>query len=166
MPDRFSETTARLLIRCPDKPGIVSAVSTFLYNHGANITELDQHSTDPIGGTFFMRLEFQTPNLDLSRNVLEQTFERAVASRFNMDWRISYAGVKKNVAIFVSKHDHALLDLLWQASRGNLAANVSMVITGRRLNILASPFTTYPSSRSGSTKPKHKCWKFWATRSI
>lgn len=129
MPDRFSETTARLLIRCPDKPGIVSAVSTFLFNHGANITVLDQHSTDPIGGIFFMRLEFQTPNLDLSRTVLEQSFDRAVASRFNMDWRISYAGVKKNMVIFVSRHDHALLDLLWQASRGNLAAHVSMVIS-------------------------------------
>ena len=58
------DTTARLLITCPDKPGIVSSVSTFLYNHGANITALDQHSTDPSDGTFFMRLEFQTPNLD------------------------------------------------------------------------------------------------------
>ena len=49
-------TTARLLITCPDKSGIVSAVSNFLYNHGANITALDQHSTAPEGGTYFMRL--------------------------------------------------------------------------------------------------------------
>ena len=67
-----AETTARVLIRCPDRPGIVAAVSNFLYNHGANITALDQHSTDPEGGVFFMRLEFQTPHLDLSRAVLER----------------------------------------------------------------------------------------------
>ncbi|MCI0749722.1 MAG: ACT domain-containing protein, partial [Nevskiales bacterium] len=66
----MNETTARLLITCPDRPGIVSAVTTFLFQHGANITELDQHSTDPEGGTFFMRLEFQTPHLDLPRTAL------------------------------------------------------------------------------------------------
>ena len=49
--------TARLLVTCPDQPGIISAVSTFLYNHGANITDLDQHSSDHQDGTFFLRLE-------------------------------------------------------------------------------------------------------------
>ena len=111
-------TTARLLITCPDKPGIVSAVSSFLYNHGANITDLDQHSTEAEGGTYFMRLEFQTPHLDLSRQVLGKAFEEAVASRYNMDWRISYATDVKKVAILVSKFDHALLELLWRSSRG------------------------------------------------
>ncbi|MEE4250715.1 MAG: ACT domain-containing protein, partial [Alcanivoracaceae bacterium] len=56
-----SASTARLLVTCPDQPGIISAVSTFLYNHGANITDLDQHSSDLNGGRFFLRLEFQTP---------------------------------------------------------------------------------------------------------
>ena len=60
------DTTARLLIACPDRPGIVAAVTGFLFQHGANITDLDQHSTDPTGGGFFMRLEFQTPGLDVS----------------------------------------------------------------------------------------------------
>lgn len=123
------ETTARLLIRCADRPGIVSAVSTFLYNHGANITMLDQHSTDPEGGTFFMRLEFQTPHLDLSRKVLERAFSEAVASRYDMDWRIAYASELKKVAIFVSKYEHALLELLWRSSRGELPGEVKMVIS-------------------------------------
>ena len=57
----------------------MAAVSNFFYNHGANITSLDQYSTDPEGGTFFMRLEFQTPHLDLSRPLLERTFGEAVA---------------------------------------------------------------------------------------
>lgn len=125
----FSDTTARLLIRCPDKPGIVASASNFFYNHGANITALDQHSTDPENGTFFMRLEFQTPHLDLSRVLLERTFAEAVAKRYEMDWRLSYAAEPKKMAILVSKYDHALFELLWRWSRGDLPAEVTMVIS-------------------------------------
>ena len=123
------ETTARLLIKCPDRPGIVASVSNFLFNHGANITSLDQHSTDPEGGVFFMRLEFQTPHLDLSRPVLERSFAEAVARRFEMDWRLSYAAELKKVAILVSKHDHAMQELLWRVDRGELRCNATQVIS-------------------------------------
>jgi formyltetrahydrofolate deformylase len=123
------DPVARLLITCADRPGIVSAVSAFLYNHGANITVLDQHSTDPVGGTFFMRLEFQTPHLDLSKPVLEQTFAEAVGRRFEMDWRISYAAQLKRMAILVSRYDHALLELLWRAARRELPCDVTQVIS-------------------------------------
>ena len=124
-----TETTARLVIRCADKPGIVSAVSSFLYNHGANITMLDQHSTDPEGGMFFMRLEFQTPHLDLSRPVLERSFAEAVANRYGMEWRISYPSDRKRVAVFVSRRDHAYLEILWRASRGEFDGDVTLVIS-------------------------------------
>ncbi|ADH63412.1 MAG: formyltetrahydrofolate deformylase [Deinococcota bacterium] len=123
------ETLARLLITCPDRPGIVAAVSTFLFNHGANITDLQQHSTDPEGGTFFMRLEFQTPHLDVSRGVLERAFAEAVAERFAMEWRFAYAEEPKKMALLVSRYDHALLEVLWRWSRGELPAKVSMVIS-------------------------------------
>ena len=123
------DTTARLLIRCPDRPGIVAAVSSFFYNHGANITALDQYSTDPEGGTFFMRLEFQTPHLDISRPLLERTFGEAVGQRYNMDWRLSFAAERKKTAILVSKYDHALFELLWRWQRGDLPADVTMVVS-------------------------------------
>lgn len=123
------ETTARLLITCPDRPGIVSAVTTFLYHHGVNITELDQHSSDPSGGKFFMRLEFQTPTMDVSLVTLRQAFGDVVGNRFNMDWRISYAAEKPRMAVLVSKHDHALLELLWRWSRGELRADIPLVIS-------------------------------------
>lgn len=122
------KTTARLLITCADRPGIVSAVTSFLYNHGANITVLDQHSSDPEGGTFFMRLEFQTPHLDLSGRVLEQTFAEAVAERFSMEWRLSYAADRKRMAILVSRADHALLEILWRAARDELPCEITRVI--------------------------------------
>ena len=69
---------ARLLITCPDRPGIVAAVSQFLFDHGANITESQQYSTDPFGGTFFLRLEFHADGLDHLAADLEQRFARAV----------------------------------------------------------------------------------------
>ena len=123
------DTTARLLITCPDRPGIVSAVTTFLFHHGVNITELDQHSTDPEGGRFFLRLEFQTPHLDISRAMLERTFRESVATRFDMDWRISYAAEKPKMAVLVSRHDHALMELLWRWERGELPVEIPMVIS-------------------------------------
>lgn len=121
------DTTARLRITCPDRPGIVAAVSGFLFAHGANITALDQHSTDPEGGTFFMRLEFQTPHLDLSRAALPCAFAEVVAARFDMKWELTYAADRKKMAILASKVDHALLELLWRWSRGQLPADVTMV---------------------------------------
>ena len=152
-----SSSTARLLITCPDKPGIVSAVSSFLYNHGANITDLDQHASAPEGGTYFMRLEFQTPNLDLSRQLLAQTFQERVARHYNMDWRISYADDVKKVAILVSKVDHALMELLWRWSSGVLPCDISMVISNHdalaeavgRFNV---PFHVVPVNRDNKAE--------------
>jgi len=128
-----SATTARLLITCPDRPGIVAAVAGFFHMHGANITALDQHSTDPTGGTFFMRVEFQTPSLDLSRAALGRAFAAVVGDRFAMDWRLSYADDTKDLAILVSKHDHALMELLWRSTRGELEGRVAMVISNHRV---------------------------------
>ncbi len=122
-------TTARLLITCPDRPGIVHAVSSFLFNHGANITALDQYATAAEGGTYFMRLEFQTPHLDLSRQVLAQTFAEAVAARYEMHWQISHAADRKRVVIMVSRHDHAMLELLWRWSRQALPCDIQAVIS-------------------------------------
>lgn len=122
-------TTARLLITCPDKPGIISAVSTFLYHHGANITDFDQHSSDAQGGKFFLRLEFQTPELDCSLDALEHNFRTRVASEYAMDWSLTYARDKKRMAILVSRHDHGLMELLWRTMRGDLPATIPMVIS-------------------------------------
>ncbi|MDP1539293.1 MAG: formyltetrahydrofolate deformylase [Moraxellaceae bacterium] len=125
----MTDNTARLLINCPDAPGIVSAVSGFLYQHGANITDLDQHATAPIGGSYFMRLEFQTEQMTLSPEALSSAFQTQVAERYQMNWHISYAAQRKRMAILVSKHDHAMLELLWRWSRGALPCDIAMVIS-------------------------------------
>jgi len=121
--------SARLLISCPDQPGIVAAVSGFLFRHGANIVTSDQHSTDPSGGRFFMRMEFSTAGLDLDPEELEAAFRLDVGERFEMDWRFSHAGERKRLAILASRYDHCLLDLLWRWRRAELKADVVMVVS-------------------------------------
>ena len=83
-----SPAAARLLISCPDGPGIVAAVSTFLYEHGANIVTSDQHSTDPSGGRFFMRMEFTLDLDDEGWAALQHEFARVVAEPRTMEWRL------------------------------------------------------------------------------
>ncbi|KEQ27915.1 formyltetrahydrofolate deformylase [Paenibacillus tyrfis] len=119
---------ARMLVSCPDRPGIVAAVSRFLYEHGANIVQSDQYTMDPEGGLFFIRIEFDLDNLDARREQLKADFA-VVASEFNMKWSITRASRKKRLAIFVSKEDHCLLELLWHWQSGDLDADIAMVIS-------------------------------------
>ncbi|GGG76672.1 formyltetrahydrofolate deformylase [Paenibacillus radicis (ex Gao et al. 2016)] len=119
---------ARMLISCPDRPGIVAAVSHFLYEHGANIVSSDQYTMDPVGGMFFIRFEFDLTDLDKELPVLVEDFAR-VADRFEMKWHTFRASRKKRLAIFVSKEDHCLMELLWQWKSGDLNADISMVIS-------------------------------------
>ena len=120
--------TARLTISCPDQKGIVAAVSQFLHTHGANIIHSDQHSTDPSGGTFFMRMEFHLDGLDLARGAFERAFAE-VAAPFGMDWRVWYSAQPKRMAVLVSKYDHCLLDLLWRKRRGELDVEVPLILS-------------------------------------
>jgi formyltetrahydrofolate deformylase len=126
--------TARLLIGCPDRAGIVAAVSGFLFERGANIVSSHQFSTDPSGGRFFLRIEFfldgvATPLDSGARESFVASFASEVAERFQMDWRIRWWGERARLAILVSRHDHCLLDLLWRWRRGELDADLAMVIS-------------------------------------
>jgi formyltetrahydrofolate deformylase len=117
----------RLLIACPDQPGIVAAASRFLTEAGANIVHSDQHTTDPRDGTFFMRMEFDLA-LDRERRVeLEQRFAGEVGEPLQMRWRMWDASRAKRVVILVSRQDHCLLDLLWRWRRGQLQMDVRAV---------------------------------------
>lgn len=119
---------ARMLISCPDGPGIVAAVSHFLHQHGANIVQSDQYTMDPEGGMFFMRVEFDLPDLQQRLPELEREFA-SIATKFNMQWNIFDVNRKKKLAIFVSKEDHCLVELLWQWQAGDLDADIAMVVS-------------------------------------
>lgn len=125
---RGAAHTARLLISCPDRPGIVAAVANFLLERGANIVTSDQYSTHPEHGTFFMRLAFYLPEMLRDRAAFEREFG-ALAQGFGMNWRISYAHERKRVALFASREDHCLLDLLWRHRRGELEMDVIGVLS-------------------------------------
>jgi len=151
-----SSATARLLISCPDGPGIVAAVSAFLFGQGANIVTSDQHSTDPSGGRFFMRMEF---TLDLDGEgwaALEREFARAVAEPRAMEWRLARVSGPRRLAVLASREDHCLLDVLWRASRGELDAQVAVVISNhetarRAVEAFGVPFRHVPVTPE--TKP-------------
>jgi formyltetrahydrofolate deformylase len=123
--------TARLLIGCADRPGIVAGVSGFLFERGANIVSSQQYSTDPTGGRFFLRTEFFLEDLQ-ERQRFQEGFAAEVAARFEMDWHIRWWGERQRLAILVSHHDHCLFDLLWRWRRGELDAEIVAVISNHR----------------------------------
>lgn len=121
--------TARLLITCADRSGIVQAVSGFLYHQGANITALDQYATEAQGGTYFMRVEFEVNQLAARRDSLSQAFADTVAGRYDMIWQLTAVSDIKKVGILVSKYDHAMLELLWRHARGLLPCEITHVVS-------------------------------------
>ncbi|MFZ2112127.1 MAG: formyltetrahydrofolate deformylase [Solirubrobacteraceae bacterium] len=121
--------TARLLVDCADQPGIVAAVSGFLFEQGANIVSSHQYSSDPTGGRFYLRTEFFLEGLGAERERFRASFDVKVAERFAMEWKIRYWGERQRVAVLVSRYDHCLMDLLWRWRRGELCADVVGVIS-------------------------------------
>jgi formyltetrahydrofolate deformylase len=123
--ERPTRSVMRLLVSCPDRPGIVSAVAGFLFEAGANILRSDQYSSDPEDGTFYLRMEFSLPAE--GREELAERFGLAVAERFEMNWRFWDSAVPKRVAVLVSRHDHCLQELLLRWRRDELSAEIAFV---------------------------------------
>ena len=144
-----SADMGRLVAVCPDRPGIVAAVSRFLFEQGANIAQSDQYSTDHDAGRFFLRMEFHLPGLGQRRAELAAAFAAAVGDPLGMEWRMTDAEAPKRVAIMVSREDHCLLDLLWRWRRGELPIDVGVVISnhpdlGADARRLGAPFEHVP----------------------
>ena len=121
------EQTATLLVSCPDRKGLVAALAQLLYGHGANILDADQH-TDPVASQFFQRIKFDLSELRTDRTSLESAIAE-VAARFSMKWRIADGVHRSKTAIFVSKYDHCLYDLLLRQRAGELSTDIAMVIS-------------------------------------
>ncbi len=124
-PDPATEAT--LLVTCPDRRGIVAALAQILHGYGGNILDADQH-TDPVAGQFFQRIRVDLRELTSDL----QTFQGAigeVAERFSMNWTMARPEIRKKVAIFVSKYDHCLWDLLLRHRAGELPCDLVSVIS-------------------------------------
>jgi formyltetrahydrofolate deformylase len=126
-PDRFVDL-GRLVVRCPDRPGIVAVLSRLLADAGANIVESQQHSSDPEGGTFTLRLEFVLHGLAVRRHQLEGALG-LLAGQWGMTWRLTEAARKPRLAVFVSRTDHVLQELLYRVGSGDLRAEVAAVVS-------------------------------------
>jgi formyltetrahydrofolate deformylase len=125
--DRWTDV-GRLLVRCPDRPGIVAVISRLLADVGANITDSQQHSSDPVGGTFTLRLEFVLADLAARRHHLEGALQ-LLARQWSMTWRLTEAAHRPRLAVFVSRTDHVLQELLYRVSAGDLRAEVAAVVS-------------------------------------
>jgi formyltetrahydrofolate deformylase len=118
---------AILLISCPDRPGIVAAVSDFVHRHGGNILDFDQH-TDLEDGAFLCRVCWDLQGFALAREEIAPAF-KPIADRFGMDSDLRFSDHVPRMAVFVSKLDHCLFDLLWRQRIGELRATVPFVIS-------------------------------------
>ena len=116
----------RLFISCPDRKGLIAAISSFIAMHDCNILSADQYVSD--SGTFFMRLEIEGEGFGLGRDEFGVAFA-PLARRHEMDWRVSYTDAPKRMAILVSRYDHCLIDLLWRWDAGELEAQIPLVVS-------------------------------------
>ncbi len=119
-------STTRLLLACPDRPGLIARVSGFLADAGLNIVDADQHSTAE--GRFFMRMVFD-PVPEGEREALQRRFHKELAEPFEMEHRFAESERRKRVAIMVSREDHCLSDLLWRWRSGELACELTAVVS-------------------------------------
>ena len=123
----MTRNTAILLIDCPDQKGLVASISTFLYEHGANIVHADQHRDNHLS-LFFMRVEWSLDDFDLDESEFRLRFQ-PLAGRFQLRWRLEYPSAPPAVAIFVSKFQHCLADLLHRHQTGELRCRLRLIVS-------------------------------------
>lgn len=121
--------TAILLISCPDRQGIVAAVTEFIYQHRGNILDLDQH-VDRDAGIFLMRVAWQSTSADLEPEVFARVFA-PIAERFNMKWDLRDPQQRAQIALFVTRESHCLFDLLARHQSGEWWADIPLIIGNR-----------------------------------
>lgn len=119
--------SAVLLLSCPDRKGIVAAISGFIAQHGGNILHADEHN-DRDSNTFLMRVQFDPAELDLPLSDFVWHFS-PIAKEFQMDWRLAISDRPLRMAILVSKFDHCLVDLLYRHQSGELECEIPCVVS-------------------------------------
>jgi formyltetrahydrofolate deformylase len=157
--------TTRLLLACPDRPGLIATVAGFLAEAGLNIVDVDQHST--AAGRFFMRMAFDSPRPEM-REALEDHFELQVAIPYEMDYRFSESGRPKRVAVMVSREDHCLSDLLWRWRNGHLGGEIATVVSNHEdlrgeVEAVGLPFHHVPTSPATREEAEQRALQLVAT---
>ena len=128
-------------IVCPDRPGLVSKLTSWISNYGGNIKHSDHH-TDQDAGLFLSRIEWNSIHTTINRNEIYDEFQK-IAVDINGKFNINYSDEIPNVAIFVSKQNHCLIDLLWRVRNGELKMNVPLIISNHPdLESIANDFNS------------------------
>ncbi|MER3492882.1 MAG: formyltetrahydrofolate deformylase [Mastigocladus sp. ERB_26_2] len=123
----MSSPTATLLISCPDQQGLVAKFANFIYANGGNIIHADQH-TDFAAGLFLTRLEWQLTGFNLPREFIAPAFN-AIAQPLNAKWELHFSDTVPRIAIWVSKQDHCLFDLIWRHRAKEFTAEIPLIIS-------------------------------------
>ena len=149
-----------ILIHCKDQRNIIASITNFISEKKGNIVYLDQH-VDRQQNIFFMRLESEFENSDFSTEVFKNSFQEHLANKFNMKWRIYSSEVKPKMALFVSKYDHCLYDLLGRYNSGELNLEIPFIISNHRdLKPIADtfniPFFHIPVTKDSKVEAENK----------
>ena len=147
--------TAVLLLSCPDRSGLVARISHFIFERGGNILDLDEH-VDTDDHTFFIRIAWDMTDFTISQSKLFKAFQ-PLADEFKASWEIKFMDKKKNMAIFVSKYDHCIREILWRFSLGEYHINIPLIISNHPdLEALAVqygiPFHVFPVNKDNKGK--------------
>jgi len=122
-------STAILLVSCPDQPGIVASVSDFLFQNKGNIVDVDQH-VDQEGGVFFMRVEWEIEGFSVAPDQIEEAIA-PLAEKFSMTWSLYFTEVVPRVALFITRDNHCVYDLLSRHESGELRMEVPLIVSNR-----------------------------------
>lgn len=152
--------TAKLLLHCPDRPGILAEVTDFITVNKGNIVYLDQY-VDHVENIFFMRLEWELEKFLIPKEKIEDYFATLYAQKYDMEFRLYFSGVKPRMAIFVSKMSHCLFDLLARYTAGEWNVEIPLIISNHpNLQQVAErfsiPFHLFPITKENKQEQEQK----------
>jgi formyltetrahydrofolate deformylase len=142
--------TAVLLVQCPDRKGLDATIADFIYRHDGNILHFEQHQAGE-ERFYLARVEWDLNGFQLSFGEFLQKFA-LVAEKFGMKWRVALGSHRPRVAIFVSKYDHCLVDLLYRQRNGELACEIALIVSNhpdakRHADFYGIPFHVIPVTK-------------------
>lgn len=163
-------TTAKLLLHCPDKPGILAEVTDFITVNKGNIVYLDQY-VDRVEDIFFMRIEWELKDFLVPQEKIEDYFETLYAQKYGMSFRLYFSDVKPRMAIFVSKMSHCLFDMLARYTAGEWNVEIPLIISNHPdLQHVAErfgiPFYLFPITKETKEEQERKEMELLAKHNI
>lgn len=158
--DAKSKNTATLLLHCPDKQGILAAVTDFINVNKGNIIYLDQH-VDPAQHTFFMRVEWELDQFLIPNDKFSEYFQTLMAQKYEMDFKVYFHKEKPKMAVFVSRQAHCLYDLLAHYEAGDWNVEIPCIISNHPdLKFVADkfniPYHVFPLNKDNKAELEPK----------